>query len=117
MSLSCVDLYTTLYSGQYYDPGVFMKSIDIANDIIPVGEFKSGISKWLRRLRENQHPVIITQNGRPAGVLISPEEYDKLTCQQAFLASVQRGIAEADAGKTYSTDELNDKLAGYRKNL
>ena len=93
-----------------------MKSIDIANDIIPVGEFKSGISKWLRRLRENQHPVIITQNGRPAGVLISPEEYDQFTYQQALLASVRQGIAEADAGKTYSTSELKEKLAEYRKN-
>lgn len=91
-----------------------MKSIDIANDIIPVGEFKAGISKWLRRLKETQHPVIITQNGRPAGVLISPEEYDQFTYQQAFLASVQQGITEADAGKTYSTEELKESLAEYR---
>ncbi|MCF7802459.1 MAG: type II toxin-antitoxin system Phd/YefM family antitoxin [Candidatus Marinimicrobia bacterium] len=92
-----------------------MKSIDIAHDIIPVGEFKTNISRWLRRLRENQHPVIITQNGRPAGVLITPEEYDRLAYLQAFLASVQQGIAEADAGKIFSTDEVKEKLAEYRK--
>lgn len=55
-----------------------MKKLSVSEDIIPVGEFKSGISRYLKSLRETGRPLVITQNGRPAGVLLSPNEYDHL---------------------------------------
>ncbi len=55
-----------------------MKQLHISEDIIPLGEFKSQASKVLRQLRETGRPVVITQNGRPTGVLITPEEFDRL---------------------------------------
>lgn len=50
-----------------------MKSIRISSDIIPPGEFKSGISTCLKKVQATGQPLIITLNGRPAGVLLSPE--------------------------------------------
>lgn len=38
-----------------------MRTINISQDIVPVGEFKTGISKWLRSIKDRNHPVIITQ--------------------------------------------------------
>lgn len=55
-----------------------MKQISIANDIIPVGEFKTGLAKWLKSVHDSGRPLVITQNGRPAGVLLSPEAFDQL---------------------------------------
>jgi prevent-host-death family protein len=55
-----------------------MKQIHISEDIVPLGEFKSQASKLLRQLRETGRPVIITQNGRPSAVMITPEEFDRL---------------------------------------
>jgi len=46
-----------------------MKSIRIASDIIPLGEFKTGLSACLKKVQATGHPLIITQNGRPAGAV------------------------------------------------
>ena len=93
-----------------------MRTINISQDIVPVGEFKTGISKWLRSIRTKKHPVVITQNGRPAGVLITPEEYDKLTYTKKFTDSINRGIQDIDAGDIYSTSELKNEIQEARKN-
>ena len=91
-----------------------MKAISINNDIIPIAEFKAGISKWFKSLKDTGHPLIITQNGKPAGVLLTPKDYDELVYRNSFLDSVSRGIADADSGRAYSTKELSAKLASRR---
>ena len=88
-----------------------MKKLSISNDIIPVGEFKTGISKFLKSLKETGHPLVITQNGRPAGVLISPAEYDNLTYKNTFIASVNRGLEDIELGNTFTTEELKKEIA------
>jgi len=92
-----------------------MRAINISQDIIPVGEFKTGISKWLRSIRNKNHAVVITLNGRPAGVLITPEEYDKLTYTKMFSESINRGIQDINTGNIFSTSELKEKIQEARK--
>ena len=72
-----------------------MKHLTISNDIIPIGEFRTSLSKWLKNVQDTGHPLIITQNGRPAGVLLSPSEYDKLIHRKLFIDSVNRGLSDA----------------------
>ena len=91
-----------------------MKAISITNDIIPIAEFKTSISKWFKILQKSGHPLIITQNGRPAGVLLSPDDYDELVYNKSFLESVGRGVADADSGRTHSTEEVKAALAARR---
>jgi len=90
-----------------------MKTISVANDIVPIAEFKTSISKWFKSLQKG-HPLIITQNGRPSGVLLSPSDYDELVYRKSFLDSVDRGISDVEGGKTYRTEELLAALASRR---
>lgn len=91
-----------------------MKRISISNDIVPIGEFKSCISKWFRNIRNTGHPLVITQNGKPAGVLISPSEYDALVYKKLFVESVDRGLSDANSNSVYSTVELQAELQKRR---
>jgi prevent-host-death family protein len=91
-----------------------MKTISITNDIVPIAEFKTGISKWFRSLKATGHPLIITQNGKPAGVLLSPGDYDELVYKKSFLDSIGRGLADADSGKTYHSEEVRAALTARR---
>ena len=91
-----------------------MKQISVSNDIVPVGEFKTNISKWLKIIRERGHPLVITQNGKPAGVLLSPSEYDELVYKKLFVESVDRGLADADAGRVRTTKEVREELKKRR---
>jgi PHD/YefM family antitoxin component YafN of YafNO toxin-antitoxin module len=91
-----------------------MKTLSIKNDIVPIAEFKTSLSKWFKNLQGAGHPVIITQNGKPAGVLLSPDDYDELVYRKSFLDSVGRGIADAESGRTHTTKELRAALASRR---
>lgn len=77
-----------------------MKSISIANDIIPVGQFKSGLAKYLKEIQLNGNLLIITQNGKPAGVLISPSEFDELRQTKLFIDSISRGLSDSEKGRS-----------------
>ena len=92
-----------------------MRTISIRNDIIPIADFKTNISKWFKTLQTSGHPLIITQNSKPAGVLLSAADYDELVYRKSFLDSVERGIADAESGRTQTTDELRRTLQERRR--
>ena len=48
--------------------------LQVAEDIVPIGEFKAHLSERIRDLREKGRPTIITQNGRAAAVMLTPED-------------------------------------------
>lgn len=87
-----------------------MKNILVSNDIIPVGQFKSNLAKYLKEIQEKQNSLIITQNGKPAGVLISPAEFDELRQTKLFLNSVSRGILDSENGEVYTTAQLRKEI-------
>lgn len=91
-----------------------MKNLSIASDIVPVGQFKAGLAKYLKDIRENKNSLVITQNGRPAGVLISPSEYDELRETKLFIESISKGLSDSKQGKVYSTSQMRDELEKMR---
>ena len=90
-----------------------MKPFQVSEDILPLGEFKTHASKALRHLRESQRPIVITQNGKPAGVLLSPEEFDRLTERERFVAAVRDGLADVEDGHVFDDADLEAELARH----
>ena len=43
-------------------------------------------------------------------VLLAPEEFDRLTAQARFVASVQAGLDDHDAGRVVGHDDLGRRL-------
>jgi prevent-host-death family protein len=91
-----------------------MKNILVANDIIPVGQFKSGLAKYLKEIQNKRNSLIITQNGKPAGVLISPSEFDDLRQTKLFIDSISHGLSDSEKGKVLSTSQLRSELQKTR---
>lgn len=83
-----------------------MRHIRVASDIVPVSDFKAQAATWLDRLAETGQPVVITQNGKAAGVLLSPGAYDLLTERARFVAAVEEGLADSNAGRVVSHDDV-----------
>jgi prevent-host-death family protein len=87
-----------------------MKPMHLAEDILPIAQFKARVSEVVRRLRQHGRPVVVTQNGRPAAVLLSPEEFDRLTARARFSAAVAEGLADVEAGRLVADEELDAQL-------
>lgn len=91
-----------------------MKDILVADNIIPVGQFKSGLAKYLKEIRNKRNSLIITQNGKPAGVLISPSDFDELRQTKSFINSISRGLSDSEKGEVFSTSQLKNELRKTR---
>lgn len=91
-----------------------LKTIQLSTDLITVAEFKDHAGSYLDRVQSSGHPIVITKNGKAAGVIMSPAEYDRIQYKQALLESVARGIADGDAGRVKSTEEARREIETTR---
>jgi prevent-host-death family protein len=78
---------------------VEVRDINVSNGIVPLGEFKTNASKIIRDIAGSDEPLVITQNGRPAAVLMSPSAFQELRERQEFLQAVAEGVADSEAGR------------------
>ncbi len=84
-----------------------MSNLQISEDILPLGLFKTHASQLLKSLNSNNRAIVITQNGKPAAVVLSPNEFDRLNAQARFISAVQQGLNDEQAGRVVDDDELD----------
>ena len=89
-----------------------MSTIQISEDILPLGQFKIQASALLKSINSSNRSIIITQNGKPAAVVLSPSEFDRLNTQPRFLSAVQQGLDDVQAGRVIDDDILDVVLEG-----
>jgi antitoxin YefM len=87
-----------------------VKSLYISEDILAIGEVKAQFSRVLRQFHETQRPIVVTRNGRPAAVLITPDEFDRLRELDQFLDAVYEGLADSAAGRVSDEASLTAEL-------
>jgi prevent-host-death family protein len=86
------------------------RAFQTAEDIIPIAELKANMSEIVRGLHERPRPLVVTLNGKPAAVVMSPREYDLLSYQSRFLEAVNEGLADTAAGRTYDGEQVVSEL-------
>ena len=69
------------------------------SDIIPVTDLRQDAAAALERARRSRGPVVITQRGRAAAVLMSVEAYEQAESERELLRLLARGEREIAAGK------------------
>ena len=84
------------------------RSFQVSEDIIPIAEFKARISDVVRSLDQRQRPLVVTLNGKPASVVMSPREYDRLVYRDRVISAVNDGLADVAAGHVFSHDEVGE---------
>lgn len=70
----------------------------VAEDIVTIAELKNDAATVARQLRETRRPMIVTQRGKAAMVLLAPEEYDRLVHAREIVVGLQQSMTEADDG-------------------
>ena len=76
-------------------------------NIIPVSDLRQDAAKILKKLRKNKEPLIITQRGRAAAVMIGVDAYEKSEQEKELLRLLARG--EIEIGKGYELDDVLDE--------
>ncbi len=88
--------------------------LNISTDIIPIGEFKKQMTRWLKTAKTTRRPLVITQNGKPVAVVIFPEEFDKMEYTKRFMQSVNQGLKDVNSGNVLDTEQLKNELQKVR---
>jgi prevent-host-death family protein len=79
---------------------------------VPLSAAKTHLAQLLSEVEDLGERVVITRSGRPAGVLISVDEYEGLLETPEILAdaelssAVREGLADVDRGELVSEDEV-----------
>ncbi len=81
---------------------------------LSVSEAKMKLSSLVDAVHNTDEEVVITKNGSPAAVLVSPDEFDgwketaTIRADADFMAEIKKGAAALKKGKAklYSLEEL-----------
>lgn len=81
-----------------------------ADEVVPLAEFKTHASQVINQVRTSGRPVLITQHGRGAAVLISVADYDRLFERADVAARIDHALAEVEAGRVFTEEEAFAQL-------
>jgi prevent-host-death family protein len=74
--------------------------------MIPVTDLRQDAAAVLRQVRDSKEPVVITQRGRAAAVMMSAEAYERAEHDRELLRLLARGEKEIAAGKGHRLDAV-----------
>ena len=83
---------------------------------IPFTEARARLTELLDEVNERHEHVVITRNGRPAGVMLSSDEYEALEETLEVLEddnaveALRESETDVRAGRVYSLDEVRRDL-------
>ena len=77
-------------------------------EVIPITDLRQEAAEVLKRLRKGKEPVVITQRGRAAAVLLSIEEYERARQEREILELLVQGDKEIASGVGH---DLQDVMA------
>ena len=75
-------------------------------DIIPITDLRQGAAAALKRVKLSKQPVVITQRGRAAAILLSMEAYERREHESQLLRLIARGEQEITTGKGFDLDAV-----------
>lgn len=75
-------------------------------NVIPVSDLRRDAANILKKLRNNKEPVIITQRGRAAAVMIDVQTYKKSEYEKEILRLLAKGEREIEIGDGHDLDSV-----------
>ena len=84
---------------------------------LPLSEAKTKLSGLVEQVRARNEEIVITKNGRPVAVLVSPRKFDRwketvaIRADAALKREIKAGLSALKAGraKLYTLEELFNK--------
>jgi len=89
-----------------------MTRILVMSETLPLAEIKARLSEIVDKVEGQHERVTLTRNGRPAAVLISPEDLEALEdtldllSDPSGLAEIERARKDIPAGKGLDAETL-----------
>lgn len=91
-------------------------SIATLPDVRPVSDLRQNMSEIMESIDAEKRPVILTKHGRGKYVLLSIEDYNRITAIAELYKMIDDGIADIEAGRVSDFQEFAKQLREDMKN-
>jgi prevent-host-death family protein len=88
-----------------------MYRIQLDEDIQPLSEFRSKVAFYFDKVKKTRRPLIITQNGKSAAVLLDVSEYEAIIDKIEVLEDIKTAEAQISTGKQILHKDVKKRFA------
>lgn len=74
--------------------------------MIPVSDLRQTAASVLHRIKKTRQPVIITQRGRAAAIIVGVDEYQRTEHERELLKLLVKGEKEIATGRGHDLEEV-----------
>jgi antitoxin YefM len=86
-----------------------MQRISLEQDVKPISEFCANAASFVQQVRHAKRPLVITQQGKNAAVLIDVTEYENLLARLELLEDVEMTDAQLNEGLKFNHNIVRKK--------
>lgn len=87
-----------------------MPTMKPTEDIQPLTAFRANVASFVDQVRETGRPLVLTQHGRSAAVLLGAADYEALIEELEILRDVQVSERELAEGKGIPHEQVAQNL-------
>jgi prevent-host-death family protein len=88
-------------------------NISISKDIEPLSEFRKKTADFVKRLKKEKQPIILTQHGKSVAVLMDVSEYERFTKKLEMLVDLLEAKQQVELGKIYTMDQARERIGRH----
>ena len=75
-------------------------------EMLPVSDLRQHAAEVLRSVQQSKQPLVITQRGRAAAVMLSVDEFERVEHERQLLRLLARGEREIAEGNGYDLETV-----------
>jgi len=92
-----------------------MPSLKPSQDVQPLSAFRANAAGFLEQVRETKRPLVLTQHGKSAAVVLDVDEYEALIEQVEIIRDIRDARAEMARGEGIPHEEVVAELRSRLK--
>ena len=89
-----------------------MQRIQLNEDIQPLSEFRANVASFIEKVRKTKRPIVITQRGKSAAVMMDVSEYETLIGKLELLTDIQIAESQIKKGEGISHEDTKAQILG-----
>ena len=92
-----------------------MQGLKPSQDVQPLSAFRANAAGFLEQIRETKRPLVLTQHGKSAAVVLDVAAYESLVEELEVVRDIRQAKAELARGEGVPHDEVVAQLRSLLK--
>ena len=86
-----------------------METLDLRN-IKPLTDFRNHIKKYIEELNTTKKPIVLTQHGKSAAVILDADKFQEMQDQIEFMKKIALGLEDYKNNKIHPKSEVFSEI-------